>query len=52
MEKDVVENIKYDPLSIASVGMAFTQYSKQNPMSTMYEIEDYKEKLRFLEEEM
>jgi hypothetical protein len=52
MEQEVVENIKYDPLSISSVGLAFTHSSKQKLRSLMQEVEEYKEKIRSLEEDI
>jgi len=51
-KKVVVENITHDPLAIASTGIHFTQESMKNMKNMMQDIEEYKERIRTLEEEM
>jgi hypothetical protein len=51
-ETEVVENIRHDPLAIALVGVAFTQASEQNLKNVLQELEEAKERIRTLEEEL
>jgi hypothetical protein len=46
----VVKNIANGPLAIASASMAFTMELEHNLKNKMQEIEEYKERIRTLEE--
>jgi hypothetical protein len=48
----MVENIMEYPLAIASTGVAFTQASEKNLKNMVQEIEEYKERIKILEEEV
>jgi hypothetical protein len=51
-EIPVVENIRDNPIALASVGVTFTQASEKNIKDMVREIQEYKAKVEALEEEV